>query len=241
MSIVTAGDKGRGAAAACRLTRCAAPYAGNERSTPPGESAPGERFCSPQRSAGIRVAAEARVEDDAIEALTLCGQVLIATARDKGLPAAARLRGSGIVPPPKRARERTPMASPAPKIPSGGEPITLRNGRLEVPQQPILPFIEGDGTGPDIWRASRPLVAPGRDEYLRGKGAPSPRARCEACAATAVRGGASRSAGALSPGGTDRSFFPKGPAHRVNQHRAIAPLPLPRAVTMLTPAPPHGR
>src|SRR5438445_4472118 len=66
-----------------------------------------------------------------------------------------RLRGSGIVPPPKRARERTPMASPAPKIPSGGEPITLRNGRLEVPQQPILPFIEGDGTGPDIWRASQ--------------------------------------------------------------------------------------
>jgi len=47
------------------------------------------------------------------------------------------------------------MASPAPKIPSGGEPITLRNGRLEVPQQPILPFIEGDGTGPDIWRASQ--------------------------------------------------------------------------------------
>src|SRR3989440_651615 len=66
-----------------------------------------------------------------------------------------RLRGSGIVPHPKRARERTPMASPAPKIPSGGEPITLRNGRLEVPQQPILPFIEGDGTGPDIWRASQ--------------------------------------------------------------------------------------
>ncbi len=47
------------------------------------------------------------------------------------------------------------MASPSPKIPSGGEPITQRNGRLEVPQQPILPFIEGDGTGPDIWRASQ--------------------------------------------------------------------------------------
>ncbi len=35
-----------------------------------------------------------------------------------------------------------------------GEPITLRDGRLVVPDQPILPFIEGDGTGPDIWRAS---------------------------------------------------------------------------------------
>jgi isocitrate dehydrogenase len=32
--------------------------------------------------------------------------------------------------------------------------ITLKNGRLEVPDDPIIPFIEGDGTGPDIWRAS---------------------------------------------------------------------------------------
>jgi isocitrate dehydrogenase len=35
-----------------------------------------------------------------------------------------------------------------------GEPITLRDGRLSVPDRPIIPFIEGDGTGPDIWRAS---------------------------------------------------------------------------------------
>jgi len=35
-----------------------------------------------------------------------------------------------------------------------GQPITLRNGKLEVPDHPIIPFIEGDGTGPDIWRAS---------------------------------------------------------------------------------------
>lgn len=32
--------------------------------------------------------------------------------------------------------------------------ITFSNGRLEVPDDPIVPFIEGDGTGPDIWRAS---------------------------------------------------------------------------------------
>ena len=32
--------------------------------------------------------------------------------------------------------------------------ITLKNGRLVVPDDPIIPFIEGDGTGPDIWRAS---------------------------------------------------------------------------------------
>jgi isocitrate dehydrogenase len=35
-----------------------------------------------------------------------------------------------------------------------GEPITLRDGRMTVPDHPILPYIEGDGTGPDIWRAS---------------------------------------------------------------------------------------
>jgi isocitrate dehydrogenase len=36
-----------------------------------------------------------------------------------------------------------------------GDAITMRDGRLEVPAQPVIPFIEGDGTGPDIWRASR--------------------------------------------------------------------------------------
>src|SRR6478672_10949122 len=35
-----------------------------------------------------------------------------------------------------------------------GTAITMANGRLQVPDNPILPFIEGDGTGPDIWRAS---------------------------------------------------------------------------------------
>ena len=35
-----------------------------------------------------------------------------------------------------------------------GETISLQNGKLQVPDRPIIPFIEGDGTGPDIWRAS---------------------------------------------------------------------------------------
>ncbi len=39
--------------------------------------------------------------------------------------------------------------------PSAGESITMSGGALQVPDQPILPFIEGDGTGPDIWRASQ--------------------------------------------------------------------------------------
>ncbi|GMR11014.1 MAG: hypothetical protein BMS9Abin28_1838 [Anaerolineae bacterium] len=39
-------------------------------------------------------------------------------------------------------------------VPPDGERIAMENGRLTVPSRPILPFIEGDGTGPDIWRAS---------------------------------------------------------------------------------------
>ena len=35
-----------------------------------------------------------------------------------------------------------------------GQKITIQNGQLQVPDQPIIPFIEGDGTGPDIWAAS---------------------------------------------------------------------------------------
>jgi isocitrate dehydrogenase len=38
--------------------------------------------------------------------------------------------------------------------PAGGQTITISNTKLTVPDRPIIPFIEGDGTGPDIWRAS---------------------------------------------------------------------------------------
>jgi len=46
------------------------------------------------------------------------------------------------------------MSSPKPVVPAGGAKITLDAGRLRVPDRPVVPFIEGDGTGPDIWRAS---------------------------------------------------------------------------------------
>jgi isocitrate dehydrogenase len=39
-------------------------------------------------------------------------------------------------------------------VPPQGQKITIKDGKLAVPDQPIVPFIEGDGTGPDIWRAS---------------------------------------------------------------------------------------
>ncbi|MBB3276194.1 MULTISPECIES: isocitrate dehydrogenase (NADP(+)) [Pseudoxanthomonas] len=46
------------------------------------------------------------------------------------------------------------MAEPVLTPPPGGEKITISGGKLNVPNHPIIPFIEGDGTGPDIWRAS---------------------------------------------------------------------------------------
>jgi len=40
------------------------------------------------------------------------------------------------------------------QVPEQGQKITISNGKVHVPDHPIVPFIEGDGTGPDIWRAS---------------------------------------------------------------------------------------
>jgi isocitrate dehydrogenase len=40
------------------------------------------------------------------------------------------------------------------KVPEGGTRISITDGKLQVPDQPIIPFVEGDGTGRDIWRAS---------------------------------------------------------------------------------------
>ena len=40
------------------------------------------------------------------------------------------------------------------KVPAGGEKITITDGILQVPNFPIMPFVEGDGTGRDIWRSS---------------------------------------------------------------------------------------
>src|ERR1700676_2319213 len=41
-----------------------------------------------------------------------------------------------------------------PVVPAGGQKISISNGKLLVPERPVIPFIEGDGTGRDIWRAS---------------------------------------------------------------------------------------
>jgi isocitrate dehydrogenase len=43
-------------------------------------------------------------------------------------------------------------------LPTTGDKITFRGGKLQVPDQPILPFVAGDGAGGDIWRASQRVI-----------------------------------------------------------------------------------
>ncbi len=53
--------------------------------------------------------------------------------------------------------------------PPKGEKVTIQNGVLKVPDNPILPFIEGDGTGPDIWRASVRVFDAAVEKAYKGK------------------------------------------------------------------------
>src|SRR5207244_12611434 len=62
------------------------------------------------------------------------------------------------------------MPSPAPQVPKNGKAISISSGRLSVPDQPILPFIEGDGTGPDIWRASQRVFDAAVEKAYGGRG-----------------------------------------------------------------------
>src|SRR5581483_11055151 len=76
-----------------------------------------------------------------------------------GIPCASiRGYGAGCAPDPLRGRpgRRSMSTAAASKItpPAQGARISIRDGKLLVPDNPVIPFIEGDGTGPDIWRAS---------------------------------------------------------------------------------------
>lgn len=55
------------------------------------------------------------------------------------------------------------------QAPSRGEAITIKNGKLHVPAQPVIPYIEGDGTGPDIWRASQMVFDAAVEKAYGGK------------------------------------------------------------------------
>src|SRR6266849_4941729 len=50
-----------------------------------------------------------------------------------------------------------------------GEKISIHNGKLNVPNHPIMPFIEGDGTGRDIWRASVRVLDAAVEKAYNGK------------------------------------------------------------------------
>src|SRR6266511_344361 len=50
-----------------------------------------------------------------------------------------------------------------------GERIEYRDGRWVVPEHPVIPFIEGDGTGPDIWRAARRVFDAAVNKASQGK------------------------------------------------------------------------
>ncbi|MCM3270232.1 NADP-dependent isocitrate dehydrogenase [Paenibacillus elgii] len=54
-------------------------------------------------------------------------------------------------------------------LPTEGERITITNGKLNVPNNPIIPFIEGDGTGPDIWAASKRVLDAAVEKAYNGE------------------------------------------------------------------------
>src|SRR3954466_3545272 len=55
------------------------------------------------------------------------------------------------------------------KAPTRGQKITMTSTGLQVPDEPIIPFIEGDGTGPDIWRASQRVFDAAVEKAFGGK------------------------------------------------------------------------
>ena len=54
-------------------------------------------------------------------------------------------------------------------LPKDGQPIEYTNGQFEVPDNPIIPFIEGDGTGRDIWKASQRVFDAAVEKAYGGK------------------------------------------------------------------------
>ncbi len=54
-------------------------------------------------------------------------------------------------------------------VPDKGEKISFREGRISVPVNPIIPFIEGDGIGPDIWRATKNVLDAAVNKAYGGK------------------------------------------------------------------------
>ncbi len=61
------------------------------------------------------------------------------------------------------------MVTIRPTPPRGGEKITVSGGQLQVPSRPIVPYIEGDGIGPDIWAATQAVLDAAVDRIYGGR------------------------------------------------------------------------
>ena len=55
------------------------------------------------------------------------------------------------------------------KAPTGGRKISIRNGTLKVPDTPVIPYIEGDGIGPDVWLASQRVIDAAVEKAYKGQ------------------------------------------------------------------------
>lgn len=61
------------------------------------------------------------------------------------------------------------MAYTIAKVPEGGGKITIQDGKLRVPDHPVVPFVEGDGAGRDIWHASERVFNAAVEKAYKGK------------------------------------------------------------------------
>jgi isocitrate dehydrogenase len=61
------------------------------------------------------------------------------------------------------------MADAKPVVPKDGAKITMSGGKLVIPDRPIIPFIEGDGTGRDIWRATQRVLDAAVEKAYAGR------------------------------------------------------------------------
>jgi len=55
------------------------------------------------------------------------------------------------------------------EIPECGERVEFKDGEISVPNNPIIPFIEGDGIGPDIWKATKSVIDAAVEKAYSGK------------------------------------------------------------------------
>src|SRR5438477_5063889 len=168
------------------------PSTGTSGSGTSGSSRPAwRRSCSTTSGRGRRPAA-ARRSSTWASVGPPCSPSRRASHTATGCSARRRRRSS--ITPPSTTIPRTPMRSASPStilasastgerrtgrplmppystitVPPGDRIQACPDGRLDVPSHPILPFIEGDGTGPDIWRASQAVFDAAVDKAYGGK------------------------------------------------------------------------